>query len=254
MPSPFDDPELWALFAALGAASAALSAVVGLAGGVLLLGALLIYLDPIAAIPVHGVAQLVSNGGRAWMQRRYIEWAALRPFLWLLLPGGLLGALAIEAIPPDAGRVAIGLFALAAIWLPSWFRIRRDGSPPSIRRRFLLAGAVVGVANMIVGATGPLMAPFVLSLGLERFATVATLAVCQGAGHLMKVGIFSARGFPFLDYAAGLALLCASIVVGTWIGTRLLRRLPERGFRWTIRLAVTAVALRLLWQGTEGLR
>ncbi len=254
MPTPFEAPALWAAFAALGATSAALSAIVGLAGGVLLLGGLLLYLEPLAAIPVHGVAQLVSNVTRATLQREHIAWPAVGPFLWLLLPGAIVGVLLIERIPPDGARLLIGLFALAAIWIPTWFRVLPADNRATVRRRFLVAGGVVGVANMLVGATGPILAPFVLSLGLERFATVGTLAICQAIGHFVKIGVFTVRGFAFLEYAAGLALLCASIVVGSWLGTHALRRLPERGFQWLIRAAVTAVALRLIWQGSEGLR
>ncbi len=253
MPTPFEDPTLWAVFCALGIGTSALSAVVGLAGGVLLLAALLLYLDPVVAIPVHGVAQLASNGSRAWLQRAHVEWAALRPFLLLLLPGGVVGVLLLESIPADVGRFAIGAFALAAIWLPAWFRLQPHREPTSVRRRFLAAGAVAGVANMIFGATGPLMAPFVLSLGLERLATVATLAIVQGAGHTMKIGVFAARGFAFADYAAGLAMLCAAAVLGSWLGTQLLRRLPAHWFQWMIRGAVTIVALRLVWQGASRL-
>ncbi len=249
MPTPFEDPALWAVFCALGVGTSALSAVVGLAGGVLLLAALLLYLDPVVAIPVHGVAQLASNASRAWLQRAHVEWPALRPFLLLLVPGGIAGVLLLEAIPADLGRFAIGAFALAAIWLPAWFRLRPNRDPASVRRRFLAAGAVAGVANMVFGATGPLMAPFVLSLGLERLATVATLAIVQAAGHTMKIGVFTARGFPFGDYAAGLLVLCIAMVAGSWIGTQLLRRLPAHWFLWMIRGAVTAVSLRLLWQG-----
>lgn len=249
MPTPFEDPALWAVFCTLGVGTSALSAVVGLAGGVLLLAALLLYLDPVIAIPVHGVAQLASNGSRAWLQRQHVDWSALRPFLWLLLPGGIVGVLFLESIPADTGRLAIGVFALAAIWLPAWFRLQPNHEPSSVRKRFLVAGAVAGIANMIFGATGPLMAPFVLSLGLERLGTVATLAIVQGAGHLMKVGVFAVRGFGFADYAAGLALLCTAVVVGSWVGTRLQRRLPAHWFLWMIRTAVTAVALRLVWQG-----
>ncbi len=249
MPTPFEEPALWAVFCALGVGTSALSAIVGLAGGVLLLAALLLYLEPLVAIPVHGVAQLASNGSRAWLQRAHVDWSALRPFLWLLLPGGIVGVLLLESIPPDAGRLAVGVFALAAIWLPAWFRLKPNHEPASVRVRFLFAGGVAGVANMIFGATGPLMAPFVLSLGLERLGTVATLAVCQGAGHLMKVSVFTVRGFSFADYGAGLALLCTAVVVGSWLGTHLLRRLPAHWFLWVIRVAVTAVSLRLVWQG-----
>lgn len=250
MPTPFEAPELWIFFWGLGVATSALSAVVGLAGGVLLLGGLLLVLDPIAAIPVHGVAQLTSNASRAFFQRAHIRWNAVRPFLLLLVPGGLLGVLALEHIPPDLGRLAIGVFALLAIWLPRWFRVQEAHEGQPIRGRFVVAGGLAGVANMIFGATGPLCAPFVLSMGVDRLATVATLAMCQGAGHMMKVAVFTVRGFRFEEYALGLGILCLSTVIGTAIGSRLLHRVSELWFRRGIRIAVTAVAIRLVWQGT----
>ncbi len=258
MPSPLEAPELWAMLWLLGIATSALSAMVGLAGGVFLLAALLLYLEPATAIPVHGVAQLVSNGSRLYLQRPYVEWGAIRSFVWLLVPGGLAGLWLLQAIPPHLGRLAIGVFALAAIWVPMGVR-RGLGLRPRLdrsvaTRRFLAAGALAGVANMVVGATGPLMAPFVLGLGLERLGTVATLAMCQGLGHLMKVGIFAFAGFPFAEFALGLAGLCAAVVTGSIIGTRLLHHLPERYFVWSIRLAVSAVALRLIWQGLAPVR
>jgi uncharacterized membrane protein YfcA len=240
----------------LGVATSALSAVVGMAGGLFLLAALLLYLEPATAIPVHGVAQLVSNGSRLYLQRRYVEWEAIRSFVWLLVPGGLVGLWLLHSIPPDLGRLGIGGFALAAIWLPTglrWgFGLRLQSNPGAATRRFVAAGAVAGVANMVVGATGPLMAPFVLSLNLERLGTVATLAMCQGLGHLMKVGIFSFAGFPFAEFALGLGGLCVAVVIGSVLGTKLLRRLPERYFAWSIRVAVSAVALRLIWQSLAG--
>ena len=47
-------------------ATSILSAVVGMAGGITLLAVMLLFLEPLAAIPLHGVIQLVSNSSRAW--------------------------------------------------------------------------------------------------------------------------------------------------------------------------------------------
>ena len=240
-------PWPWLQLGILGVATSALSAVVGLAGGVFLLAALLLWLEPAVAIPVHGVAQLASNASRAHLQRQHVRWDVLGPYLVLLLPGGVLGLAVLSSIPPQLGRAAIALFALTATWLPTWFRLGPPRSHSALRRRFLWAGALCGVANMTFGATGPLMAPFVLSLQIERRPSVGTLAICQAAGHLMKVLVFAAAGFSFADYVPALALLCPAVILGSFLGTRVLHYLPERAFVWAVRGAVTAVALRLLW-------
>jgi len=51
--------------------TAVLSGVLGMAGGIALLGVLLVYLPPLVAIPLHGVIQLVSNGSRVIVQREH---------------------------------------------------------------------------------------------------------------------------------------------------------------------------------------
>ena len=52
-------------------ATSALSAVVGMAGGITLLAIMLLYMEPLVAIPLHAVVQLVSNGSRSLIHRRH---------------------------------------------------------------------------------------------------------------------------------------------------------------------------------------
>ncbi len=243
------EAAVWLGLAGLALVTSTISAVVGLAGGILLLAAMLLYLDPVVAIPVHGVVQLASNVSRAHLQRAHIHWAAVRRFAWLLVPAGALGLLAVHAMPADVGRLAIGVFALLATWAPQVFRLGgRPGLAPA-PQRFVLAGGLVGFANVVFGATGPLVAPFVLSLGLAREATIGTLAACQSLGHAVKIGLYGAWGFSFAAFALPALGLMAAAIAGSALGTRLLRGLDERYFRLSIRLVLTAVALRLVWQG-----
>ena len=52
--------------------------MLGLAGGMTLLGVMLLFYDPLVAIPLHGAIQLVSNGSRAWIQREHVERGIVR--------------------------------------------------------------------------------------------------------------------------------------------------------------------------------
>jgi uncharacterized membrane protein YfcA len=103
---------------------------------------------------------------------------------------------------------------------------------------------------MTIGATGPLIAPFFLNLGLSRQALVGTKAACQTAGHLAKLLVFGFAGFAFLPYAAPLTLLGVAVVAGTWAGSRLLDRVSETVFVRLYQTVLTLIALRLLlWEG-----
>jgi len=235
-----------AILAAAAFATSILSAVVGMAGGITLLAVMLLFLEPLAAIPLHGVIQLVSNTSRTAIQRRHVDLHILVRYSALLIPMGWVGLHLANALPAAAMRVMIGIFVLIATWFPGWLLLGTHPEETNPGRRFFVLGGVVGVLNMTIGATGPLIAPFFLNLGLDRRALVGTKAACQALGHLVKIALFGVAGFAFAPHLALLVSAGACVVAGTWIGSRILERVSERFFRHLYMVVLTAIALRLL--------
>jgi uncharacterized membrane protein YfcA len=97
------------------------------------------------------------------------------------------------------------------------------------------------------------LAPFFLGIGLTRFELIGTKAACQAAGHLAKMVLFGVAGFAFIEYADLMIGMAASVIVGTWLGTRLLQHLDDERFTQIYKLTLTAVALRLVWSGVASL-
>lgn len=232
--------------------TAAISGVLGMAGGVALLAVLLVYLPPLAAIPLHGVIQLVSNGSRVVVQRRHARFDWILWYALPLIPAGLVGLQVAKALPEALLEAGIGAVVLAATWLPKGAAKRPATNGPGEaastsvpRLRFLSLGACSGFLNMILGATGVLVDPFFLGLGLKRQALVGTKAACQTLGHLAKVGLFGAAGFAFAEYLPLLAVGSVCAIAGTWVGSRLLDRMSEAVFLWLYRIVLTGLALRL---------
>ena len=226
-----------------------LSAIVGMAGGITLLAVMLLFLEPLVAIPLHAVVQVVSNSSRAAVHRRAIEWRILVPFLLPLLPLGWLSLDLAEQLSPSRARTIIGAFVLVATWAPGLVLLGRHPEHGEPRRRFFLLGCLVGVVNVTVGASGPLIAPFFLNLGISRFALIGTKAACQTGAHLAKIVVFGLAGFAYAAWAPLLMALSLTVVLGTLFGSRLLGRLNERGFVILYRSALTLIALRLVVAG-----
>lgn len=226
--------------------TSALSAVVGMAGGITLLGVMLLFQEPLVAIPLHGVVQLVSNGSRTWVQRRHIERSLVARYALPLLPAAALGLYFARGLDPVALKTAIGVFVLIATWRSGWLLAGLHPERIDPRLRFTLLGAIAGFLNMTVGATGPFIAPFFLDLGLSRFQVIGTKAACQLLGHVSKVMVFGLGGFAFGAYAGLAALLCVCVVAGTWAGSHLLHNVSEQHFTWLYRGVLTLVALRLV--------
>ena len=256
--TPFAPVDL-AVLGAIGFATAMLSAIVGMAGGIILLSFMLLYLDPLVAIPLHGVVQLVSNGTRAWIQRPHVDWGITRRYALLLLPLGWLGLQVALSLPASFTKLLIGAFVLAATWRPDWLLFGVHPERSDRNRRFLALGGVAGFLNVTVGAVGPLIAPFFLNLGLPRQGLVGTKAACQALGHMAKILLFGVIGFAFAEYALLLAGMSALVIAGTWVGSRLLDRVSERAFTILFKTTLTVVALRLVlvdgwrWLETLGL-
>jgi uncharacterized membrane protein YfcA len=241
----------WLLLTAIAVGTSLVSGVMGLAGGMMLLAVMLHWLDPVVAIPVHGIVQLVSNGSRAWFQRAHVRWDAVWRFAWPLVPAGAAGLALLRAIPADVGRLAIGAFVLVATWAPQALRLggAAAGAGGDPRRALPSGGALVGFLSTAIGATGPLLAPFILALGLTPPATIGTLAACQIFQHGAKIALFGAAGFDFARFALPALALCVAAIAGSALGARLLDHVPERAFRTAVKAVLTVLALQLVVEG-----
>ena len=65
--------------------TALMTSIAGAGGGTVLLAAMLQFMNPSEAIPVHGVIQLSSNISRTWFLRKFVHWKIIFKFS-LLLP------------------------------------------------------------------------------------------------------------------------------------------------------------------------
>jgi uncharacterized membrane protein YfcA len=240
------DALQWLELALCALATSVLTAVLGLGGGIILLAIMLLYLDPLVAIPLHAAVQITANATRTWIQRRYVAWPLLASYALPLLPAGWLGLRFAQSLPETALTAGIGGFVLLATWLPGWLFLGLDPARISPQRRFAVMGGVIGFLNPVVGAAGPLQGPFFLQLGLPRQGVVGTFAACQVLGHAAKLLLFGVAGFAFAPYLLPLLALGAVVVFGTWLGSRWLESLDERIFGWLYRGVLTAVSARLI--------
>jgi len=227
---------------ALACLTSAITAALGLGGGVLMLAAMASLLPAPAIIPVHAVIQLGSNAGRAAMMRRHIDLARLWPLLLGSIAGATLGGVTVVQLPAAALQLVLAAFILYSSW----------ASPPALSnlgwRGLALGGAVASYLTMFVGATGPFIAAMLRPLGLERARLVATHAVAMLLQHGVKMLVFGLLGFAYGPWLGLIALMIASGLIGTWLGRHILHRLPQAGFDRALRWLLTILALNLVRQ------
>ena len=225
-------------------ATAFLSGIFGMAGGMILMGALLAFLPVPAAMVLHGVTQMTSNGWRALLWRAYIDWRIVGRYAI-----GLLGAIvvfAIVAFVPSRAVVllVLGLSPFLTLILPEAFAPRAD------RRGGAEAAGFIGTAlQLLSGVSGPTLDLFFVRAPMDRRSVVATKAACQVVTHAAKLVYFgglATDGWQDLDWpvfvlSIGLAML------GTSLARSILERLTDVQFRlWTQRIVMTIGAVYLV--------
>lgn len=223
--------------------TSALTAAFGLGGGVALLALMGAFMPVASLIPVHGLVQLGSNSGRAFVLRRDIVWPALAPFLGGAVIGAFAGTLIVIQLPDAPMKLALGAFILFVIWikLPPFDALGRHA--------VAIAGVFVAFLSMLFGASGPLMAAFFERAFSERRQMVATGGAAMVAVHSLKTVAFALAGFAFAPFAALIAAMIVSGYLGTRLGARLLAAMPERVFRIGLKGLITVMALDMIRRG-----
>ena len=118
--------------------------------------------------------------------------------------------------------------------------------PPGLKKvTFIGIGAVGAFTTMFVGATGPLIAPFVIAISKGRKQIVGTHACLMTIQHSFKLIVFGLIGFGFAPYIPLIIGLLIFGFIGTYIGKLALNRLPEHIFRGALKSVLTVMALKL---------
>lgn len=223
-------------------ATSVLSGILGMAGGMILMAILVSTVSVAAAMMIHGAVQATANGSRAWFLRTHIQWQILPAYL-LGSAISLAGFMAL-ALVPQAGviLIVIGVFPFLARML-SRIAPRLSGLDITHLPTAAACGVAVTAAQLFAGASGPLLDVFYLNSSLDRYQVVASKALTQTLGHLIKLGYYGlfigvVDGVPAWFYL----LLMATAVVGTRIGTRLLDRVKDDVFRRVSGRVILAIA------------
>ena len=231
-------PLMIAALGALMVATAFLSGLFGMAGGMILIGVLLMLMPLPTAMVLHAITQMASNGWRATLWWRHIVWKTIA----FNVAGSLVsvGLWSIWLYVPDKAMalLMLGLSPFVVRAIPEKLMPRTFG-PAQVAG----TGFVAMMLMLTTGVTGPLLDTMFLRSPFERRQIIATKAACQVFSHGFKLvyfGALIAQAGQVEPWFLGVAI--ASSIVGTSLGKFLLERLSDRQFRvWSNRL-ITVLA------------
>ena len=234
---------VFSVLAASTLVTAFISGILGMAGGMILMGVLLAFLPLPAAMMLHGISQLASNGGRALMLRNEVDWRVFRGYvIGAALALGLFAATSI-VVGKAAALIAMGLTPFAALLLPEKLHLNVER-----RGHSALCGFVCLALNLVAGIAGPILDAFFVRSKMSRHAVVATKALTQTLSHLVKIvyfgGVIAVQGGEVSPWLIPTMVLLAFL--GTSLSRPVLERMSDASFRqWTRWTVMTLGALYL---------
>jgi uncharacterized membrane protein YfcA len=236
-------PLTFALLALTVVATSFLSGIFGMAGGIILLGVLLVVLDVAPAMVLFGTTQMAANGWRAILWRAHVQWR--------LIGGYVVGACVafvcmrfIAWVPPKSFMyIALGSSPFIANALPK--SLEPDITRPAMP---FIGGAALTVINLLAGATGTLLDVLFQKSKLDRISIVATKAVTQTFAHLLRIFYFGSVAtaadsvVPWWAYPCAIGLA----MVGTTLASSVLRAMSNEDFRKWSRVHEPLVSRRVV--------
>jgi len=269
------EPLLVAELLALGAGTGFLAGLLGIGGGMVMVPFITALLSgygfrPDLVVKVAIATSMATiiftsiSSVRAHHKRQAVRWDIVASMAPGVVAGGLLGSLGIFALVKGAVlALFFGVFVLF-----SALQMALDKKPAAKRQlpgpagRFV-AGGSIGLLSGLVGAGGGFLSvPFMVWCNVAMHITVGTsaalgfpIALTNGLGYVL--GGQGVTGLPPLSlgyvWLPGLAVIATASVLTAPLGARMAHRLPVRKLKRIFALMLSALAVYMLWQGTNSL-
>ena len=223
-----------------------LAAVAGFGGAAILLPILVLAFGVRDAIPILTVAQLIGNLSRVWFNRRELDLPVVGLFALGGVPAALVGGFLFASAPLSFLTRILGIFLITVVV----YRHTSKGSTARLPlRAFTILGAVFSFLSALLGSVGPIMIPFFLAYGLVKGALIGTEAFATVVMHVTKLVAYGSTAIlTTTGIVVGLAL-GSIMILGSFVGKKLLDRLPERVFVLLVEATLIIAGLGFLVRG-----
>lgn len=177
---------------------------------------------------------------------RHANWGYLLKLFPSAALGVLVGTWLGNVIDDQVFRMTMSIIIFASLAIMVWMEKGNKGAIPDYLWFALLMGLLGGITTMIGNLAGSVMALYLLSMRLPKNEYIGTAAWFFLAINLFKVPfhIFSWQSIDMNSFL--LNLICLPfIAIGAWSGIWLVKRIPEKHYRWLV-IGMTGAASILM--------
>lgn len=243
----FSDPVGFSLLlVGVGLVAGAIASVSGFGIGSLLTPVLMVRVGTKLAVAAVSLPHMTATALRFWLLRQHVDRRLLLSFGLMSATGGLAGALLHAYADKPALTVVFGaLLVFTGV-------MGLTGLSEKMRFRGWvgwLAGAISGFLGGLVGNQGGIRSAAMLGFDVPRHAFVATATAVGLIVDGARLPVYLAtQGHEIASLWPLLLAATVGAIIGTLIGERLLRRIPEPIYRRLVAALVLVLGIFMLFR------
>ncbi len=155
------------------------------------------------------------------------------------------------ALVPPIGVVflLIGLFPFISLKLPAGLDMNVEQKPVAF-----VCGIIVTLAQMLAGASGPILDVFYVRSTLNRQEVLGTKAITQTLGHLLKLGYYgvllgtATSELPAWVFPATIAAAISGNVIASFVVSRISDHQFSTVGRYLVQLIGAIFIMKGIWE------
>jgi uncharacterized membrane protein YfcA len=222
-----------------------LAGITAMGGGIILVLTLPYFLPTSAIIPIHGATQFASNFSRLLLSFQDVVWRYAIQFLLGAIFGSVLVSSLLIQVSNEAMPLYIACYLLLSLWFKPFNKLFNK------IENFYLLGVLQTGLGLIVGAPGPMTVTFLykqLNRGVidNKNQVIATASLLMGITNANKVLVFGVIGFQYIEYLSVLIATIMGAILGSFIGTKLRKSIPNQYFLPIMKILITLIAIHTL--------
>lgn len=224
-----------------------ISTLSGGGGAIIMLPIVGFYLSPQSIAPVVNLGNMIGRPARLILFWKDIQWDLVKYYVPSALLGAIVGGLIFVQLNSSWIQIVLGIFLLTT---PFQFKMGKKKYSFKMKKQYFIPlGFLVTVISTLFGATGAVLNPFYLNMGLVKEKMIATKTANSFFAGIAQIGSYAFLGaiegqMWFWGLAIGLGA-----VIGNIIGKKLLSKMSELNFRRAVLVIMVISGILMLVKG-----
>ena len=185
---------------------------------------------------------------------RQCQWSILFRIFPLTAVGVIIGYYSVDHIPTEIFEKVLGLIILVILSLEVFISSRKknENSTNTVIEKksnwiiISFIGIAAGISTMIANAAGPIFGIYLLQMGLTKKEFVGTRSWFFLILNLFKIPFSASLGLITFETLKLDFIFIPVILLGAFIGYKVLKLINLTIFKWLIRIAVVFAAIQLI--------